>query len=209
MEQGLIGEPTVRADPVCLSRRVHAGQQRVARLDRPELHGSAPLERLADALRHLRHGGEPLPDQLLPGAERFGCRNLGHQGLVLEPRLGRLEGADHAQERLSTLDGLDPARGEALPVPDPVHLVDDGVAHVAGPQEVGVERMRQALLDGAAPRDQRLADDLPAEDRLPADVARLAPEEVHLQRLQVKQPEQIVERGPHLGHGHLPAIPTP
>ena len=72
-----------------------------------------------------------------------------------------------------------------------------------------MERVRQSSLHGPARGDQRLTDDLSPEDGLPAEVPGLAPEEVHLQRLEVEEPEQIVERRPHLGHGYLPAIPTP
>jgi hypothetical protein len=72
-----------------------------------------------------------------------------------------------------------------------------------------MERVRQAPFHRPARGDQRLADDLSSEDGLPTEVPGLATEEVHLERLEVEQPEQIVERGPNLGHGHLPAIPTP
>ena len=130
-------------------------------------------------------------------------RAVGHRRLMLEPRLRHLEGADHAQEHLPALDGLHPAGGEVLAVPDAVHLVDDGTRHVARPQEVGVQRVRQPGLHRPARGDQRLADDLAPEHRLPAEVARRPAEEVDLQRLEVEQAERIVQGGTRVGHGHL------
>src|SRR5678816_2802089 len=57
-------------------------------------------------------------------------------------------------------------RDRRATVPDAVHLVDDRRRRVAGAEEVGVQRVRRALLDSATGGDERLAGDLAAEDAL-------------------------------------------
>ncbi len=52
-------------------------------------------------------------------------------------------------------------------------------------------------VDGAAGRDQRLADHLPAEDALPAGLRRAAAKQVHLELLEVEDGQQILEGGGH------------
>src|SRR5215831_3187162 len=163
VEQRGVGQGPIRPDPERLPRWINGRKERVARFDRPELDRGPALERLADPGRNLWHRSEPLPHQLALGPERLGRGHLRHRCLVLEPRLGHLKRADHAQEHLAALDGLHPARGEALAVADPVDLVDDGAAHVARPQEVSVQRVRPAALDRPARGDQRLPDDLSSE----------------------------------------------
>jgi hypothetical protein len=98
----------------------------------------------------------------------------------------------------AVLDGDDAARGEGAPVADAVDLEEDGHVGLAGPQEVGVQRVHQPVLDGAPRRDQRLPGDLPAEDAL-AFLGGAGPtEDVLLDLLQVEDAQQLVER---LGHG--------
>jgi hypothetical protein len=116
-----------------------------------------------------------------------------------------LEGGDHREDDLPLLDGLHPPGSKALAVPDPVDLVDDGQGHVPGAKEVGVRRVGQPGFDGAAGRHHCLPDDLAAEDRLATQVAGLAAEEIHLQRLEVEHVDEIFERrGRCVGHGNPP-----
>ena len=70
------------------------------------------------------------------------------------------------EDRLAVLDRDDAARGEAAAVADAVDLVDDRDARIAGPQEVGVQRVREPAFDGAARGHQRLSRHLAAEDAL-------------------------------------------
>ena len=72
-----------------------------------------------------------------------------------------------------------------------------GTAGIARPQEIGVQRMRRAAVDGAAGRDQRLADHLPAEHALPADLRARAAEQILLERLEVEDGEKLVEGAAH------------
>src|SRR5665809_65154 len=74
-----------------------------------------------------------------------------------------MEGGAHGEDRLSVLDGHHTAGGEAAAVADTVDLVDDRHRGVAGTQEIGMQRMREAALDRANSSDQRLPDHLPAE----------------------------------------------
>ena len=73
-----------------------------------------------------------------------------------------------------------------------------GIAGLAGPQEIGVQRMRLAVrLDGARGRDQRLAEHLAAENALPAIFGAATAEEVVLERLQVEDAKQVFDGGRH------------
>ena len=68
-----------------------------------------------------------------------------------------------------------------------VHLVDDRRIEVAAAQEIRVQRVHGAALDGAAGGRERLPEHLAAEDLRAADVAALAAEQVHLEPLEVEQ----------------------
>ncbi len=103
------------------------------------------------------------------------------------------------------LNGDDAPGGEAAAVADAVNLVDDGDCGVASAQEIGMERMGEALLHRAARRDQRLADHLPAEHALPADLRAQAPEQINLERLDVEDREQLFQCAAH-GPSLLPKL---
>jgi len=96
------------------------------------------------------------------------------------------------------LDGLHPARAEALAVADAIDLVDDRRRHVAGEQEIRVQRMRHPAFDGARGGDQRLPDDLAAEDAAAAEIRRLSAKEVQLELLEVELADEALERGIHV-----------
>ncbi len=61
--------------------------------------------------------------------------------------------------------------------------------------------MRRPLLhvDGAAGRDQRLADHLAAEHPLPRHLRRAPAEQVHLELLEVEDFEKVLDCGGHGG----------
>ena len=97
------------------------------------------------------------------------------------------------------LDPDDPAGGEALAVTDAVDLVDDRDRRIAGPQEVGVQRVHRPVgLDRAARGHERLARDLPTEHPLAILLGRDAAKEVHFQGFEIEQRDQVVERSSHL-----------
>ena len=89
--------------------------------------------------------------------------------------------------------------GEALAVADAVDVVDDRHLGIARQQEIGVHGMRRPALDRAHGGDQRLADHLAAEHALPADLRAAAAEQVHLERLEIENVEQILDGGGHGG----------
>ena len=60
-----------------------------------------------------------------------------------------------------------------------------------------MRRPRGDVLDGAAGRDQRLADHLAAEHPLPARLRRAAAEQVHLERLEIENVEDFLNGGGH------------
>ena len=57
--------------------------------------------------------------------------------------------------------------------------------------------MRDAAVDRAIGGDQRLADHLPAEHALPADLRAHAAKQIHLERLDVENGEELVEGAAH------------
>ena len=57
--------------------------------------------------------------------------------------------------------------------------------------------MRLAALDGAAGGDERLADDLAAEDPLPADLRAVAAEQVDLEPLEIEDLKEVVDGAGH------------
>src|SRR5438132_4027541 len=67
--------------------------------------------------------------------------------------------------------------------------------------------MGDAIFDGAPRRDQRLADDLAAEDALASEVGGLPAEEVHFQRFEIELVDQFLERPIHQGtRSSLPVV---
>jgi hypothetical protein len=94
----------------------------------------------------------------------------------------------------------DTTSGEAATVADAIDLVQDRHGRIAGPEEVGMQRMDvpTGLVHSATGGDKRLAGNLAAEDALPVLVGGAPPEDVDLQGLQVEQGDEIVERS-HCG----------
>ena len=143
------------------------GQRAVGPDPQPLVGLPAPLavpRQLADvALVDRVRPVEPLGRLLFPRLEaleerrqRLGVGHVGHGEVVLEARLGVVEGRLHVEDRASVLDGHHAARREALPVADPVDLVEDRHGRVARAQEVRVQRVDPPVLDGAPGGDQRL-----------------------------------------------------
>src|SRR3954451_22688043 len=62
-----------------------------------------------------------------------------------------------------------------------------------------MHRMHGAAFDGAAGRDQALAEHLAAEDALSAEVGGLAAEEVHFELFEIELRDQGLERRIHQG----------
>jgi len=60
-----------------------------------------------------------------------------------------------------------------------------------------MQRVRDAALDGARRRHQRLADDLTAEDAAAAEVGGLSAKEVQFQLLEVELADEALERRIH------------
>ena len=86
---------------------------------------------------------------------------------------------------------------KAAAVAAAVHLVDDRRVEVAAAQEIRVQRMHGAALDGAARGHERLPEHLSAEHLRTADVAALAAEQVHLEPLELEHFQQVGEDGVH------------
>ena len=125
-----------------------------------------------------------------------GIGHVGHRRLVLEALFDDLKRRGHREDRLAVLDRHHAPRGERQPVAAAIHLVDDGHPGVARTQEIGVQRVTDAVLHGARGRDQRLAQHLTAEDALPAVLGRDAAEDVLFQPLKIEQRQQLSQRLP-------------
>ena len=101
---------------------------------------------------------------------------------------------------MAVLDRLDVARGEAFAVANAVDVVDDRHFGIAAEQKISVQRMRRPgrhVIDGAAGRDQRLADDLAAEHPLPARLRRTAAKQIHFERFEIENINQFLDGGGH------------
>jgi hypothetical protein len=98
------------------------------------------------------------------------------------------------------LDRVDAPRGEALAVANAVNLINNRNLGIAAKQKIGMQRVRRSrpdILHRAACRDQGLADDLPAEYPLPARLRRPTAEQIHFQRLEIQDAEDVLK-----GSGH-------
>ncbi len=102
-----------------------------------------------------------------------------------------LEGGGEVEDLFAMLNGRDAAGGEALAVARAIHLVEDRHRRIARTDEVGVQRVADAGVDGAVGGDQRLRDHLAAEDTLHAVVWRLAAKKVHLDPFDVEQGDEL------------------
>src|SRR5262249_2088421 len=137
------------------------------------------LERLGQTV------DEPLFELSL-ARQGFRRRHFRHLDLMLEPCLLFVEGGRHREDRLSVLNSDYTAGGKASAIANPVHVVDDGQRGVAGQKEVSVKRMRQPAFPRAGRGAQGLADHLPAEHALPADLRAQAPEQILFEPLYIK-----------------------
>ena len=124
----------------------------------------------------------------------------------------------HVEDGPAVLDGDDPPGGERAAVADAVHLVEDRDRRVAGAQEVRVQRVHPAVLDGAPGRHEGLPGHLAAEDALALLVGLGAAEDVDLDGLEVEQVDEELQRrahGAHVrrrgrsAHGHVATAPLP
>ena len=147
--------------------------------------GMGPVEPVADlvlvGLEPLAHGGQ-----------RLGVGHLGHGDLEVEARLVDVERRRQVEDGPAVLDGHHPPGGEDPAVADAVDLVEHGHVRVAGPQEVGVQRVGPADLDGAAGGHEGLGGHLAAEDALALLVGVGPAEDVDLDGLEVEEVDQEI-----------------
>src|SRR5205085_7638647 len=88
------------------------------------------------------------------------------------------------------------AGGERTPVANAIDDVEDRHLHVAGPEEVRMQRVHGASRGNRARRrHQRLRGDLPAEHALALLVRIVPAKDVDLELLDVEEPEYFVEQG--------------
>src|SRR6185295_8321601 len=99
---------------------------------------------------------------------------------------------------MTVLAGRDAARRETLPVADAIDVVDDRNFWIARQQEIGVHGVwRAAGIDGTYRRDESLTDDLAPKNPLPADLGRTAAEQIHFERFEIENIEQVLHGRRH------------
>ena len=92
----------------------------------------------------------------------------------------------------------DATRRETLAVADAIDVIDDWNFWIARQQEVRMHRVRRAAgIDSTDRRDESLPDHLTTKDPLPADLRRAAAEQVHFERFEVEDIEQVLYGGRH------------
>jgi len=150
----------------------------------------------ADEIRHLAEH-RLLRD--LFGGEFFRRRHVRHLVLMVERALFLDVKRHHDREdRVAMLDRGNTAGRIALTVAQPLDLVDDRNLRIARQDEIAMQRMGQAAFDGAACRHHRLSDHLPTEHPLPARLRAVAAKQVHLDRLEIENGNQVNQA---FGHG--------
>src|SRR5439155_7188703 len=95
------------------------------------------------------------------------------------------------EDRVAMMDRGDTTGRIALAVAQTFDLVDDRDLRIAGQDEIAMDRMRQAALDGAACRDHRLPNHLAAEHPLPTRLRTVASEQVHLELFEIEDGNQV------------------
>lgn len=111
---------------------------------------------------------------------------------------------------MAVLTRCDATGRKAFAVTDAVDVIDDWNFWIARQQEVGVHRVRRAAgIYGTYRRDESLADHLAAKDPLPADLRRTAAEQVHFERFEVENIEQVLDGGRHVKPEMAKVCPQP
>ncbi|PRD36378.1 UNVERIFIED_CONTAM: hypothetical protein NCL1_08867 [Trichonephila clavipes] len=197
VQEGIVRQRHLRFHPVRALRLARLQREGVDRVDGAQLDGPVGLQQRAVLLRHV---GRHHTAQVQLAGQAFRTRHLGHGQLVIEAVFGVGERGHHGEDDLAVLDRLHRAGGEALAVAHALDLVDDRRRRVAGTQEVGMQRMRQALaVDRAAGRHQGLAQHLAAEHVLAEVIVALATEQVDFQVFQIEQLQQLLHHDRHSG----------
>jgi hypothetical protein len=145
--------------------------------------------------------------------QRFGIgRSTSGRALMVEAGLLVVEAGLQVEDGPPMLDRNHPSGRETAAVTNAINLVQDGDERVAWTQEIGVQRVHHSagFVNGACRGHQSLASHLATEDPLAFLVGRASTEQVHLDRFEIEQSDQVVERG---GHVHIlpsvePAVAT-
>ena len=137
MVERVVGQPAVDADP-------QLGAGRARRVVGEAVRGVAEVANVErrPLLGALSRRPRPRPDEV--GERRCRPRGRATSGIASwcsKPSSARWKLAVMEVDRPAVLTGHDPTGGERAPVADPLHVVDDRHRGVAGPQEVGVQRV--------------------------------------------------------------------
>ena len=116
---------------------------------------------------------------------------------MVQSALHGLERCGQIEDLGAVLNGDHAARGEMVAVARTIDFVDDGRIEVAAAQEIGVQGVRVASLDGGRRRHQRLPQHLAAENLGTPDVAALSAEKIILEPLERHDFDQILEQPVH------------
>ena len=104
-----------------------------------------------------------------------------------------VEGGGHIENLLAVLDRHNASRGKTAAISRAINFVDDRNAWIAGPQEIGMQRVTgpRFCIHGAIGRDQRLRDHLPAVDPRRGFTTRSGPaEKIGVQAFKIQEIKQ-------------------
>ena len=126
----------------------------------------------------------------------LGTGNGRHRILVLDAVAGNLERGGHVEDLLAMLDRRHPPGGEAAAVARPVDLIQNGHGRIARTNEITVQGVAGAPLNGLIGRQKRLGDHVASENTFAAVGRRAAAKQIDLDPLEGQQ----VDQGFGLGH---------
>jgi len=99
------------------------------------------------------------------------------------------------EDGFAVLDGRDASAGKASAVARAIDEIDDRRREITGAEKVAVYRVRVARrVDRSLRGDERLREDLTAEDATGADIAVESAINIDLERLEIEQSQEFVQR---------------
>ena len=196
MQQLVVGQRAARPEP---HRLLADGLPRRVQVDR-----AADVPDVERGLLRPEPGDGVVDaaEQVVRRADLVRTGDPGRHGVgVVEAGLVLLEGRDHRQDRLATLQSVRAAGAERAAVPEALDGERDGLADVARPQEVPVQGVRQPVGRDRAPGgEQRLREHLTAEHPS-ARLRQAAPAEQVGGGGVVLEPEDVEHGGGRVGLG--------
>ena len=114
---------------------------------------------------------------------------------MFESRLVDVERRREMEDGFAVLDGSDASAGKTSAVARAIDEIDDRRREITGAEKVAVHRVRVARrVDRSLRGDERLREDLTAEDATGADIAVEPAINIDLEWLEIEQSQEFVQR---------------